>query len=1013
MSQNTTVVNSRSVICSICSLPVSRRLVSSCDNCEQLFHPLCRSEHVCPSMQSIHLPVDPLLQLSQSSSSVPLHPARPSAVRRSHSATRPSLDPLLPTTSVRRSHSTTHPSLDPPHPTVSAHSLIPPLHVAVAPYRPSSVRANVLHFCASQSPPLPADSTATNSETQPVTLPSLEDCVLLATHFPVRVYLRLPFLEAREWIRVVTLCATLATMRYLIPFLPMLLLYRKRGGSRQRRILLNRLRECVDETSLARIIFRSFTVISSPDAFHCTPRSCDSVGLSDIQRAVFGGSLARARRLLSPTRRIHITPEICTQLRNMFPSDPGPPFSFSSLSTPIGFTVASVSKALSAFKAGKASGFSGWKKEFLSPIFRYGCSSTVQHVVNLIADIASPASPIAAALSSDRLIPIPKAESQGVRPIVLTEFLVKLAWKTQLIAAGPKLRALVGDHQFIGQTDAIHSVRNSLFEALATGHVVVKLDVANAFNSTYRHAFLSRLTHLTGLHGLIHNFYLTPRKVVIPNVIEIIPMRGSNQGSSEAPIFFSVAIGDLSVEGRLLAIADDLYCITSPHSCFSAFASISSQLSSKGLSLSQAKCCIIAPSSLHAQITSARPGNLNFLRIVHEVPSVLGAPLYTTPPLTAPMQLISIFREMHALSSAPLDCQSRWVIWHYSIRASLKFILRVMPRSDMAPFNKLLLDAQMTFLIHILRHSSLWSDEFLANPRLEHNATLPLLCGGLGLLSAVERHPIPSRARQLNLSIDLSIFPYGYSELPYHSISSYSADHLCFTLLPFDDLYKIDSDSFSTALLFRLNLIVLRANPRCRSDVLPPMTDPAIDAHHRIDHVIHCSSCAGYDLTLRHEALLQTLRSVASRYSIACHLTTQHGTQSQKDVPVPDGYIALPDGTTIHFDFAIVHQPLWRSINQFEANYSRKSARYRKLDLHVSFIVFSTHGIPTAATYALLQLIARRASLVGFVRSTINAIQATLARFQSTLLARYSTRLTSSLADDACDLSSDSSSPPS
>ena len=114
-----------------------------------------------------------------------------------------------------------------------------------------------------------------------------------------------------------------------------------------------------------------------------------------------------------------------------------------------------------------------------------------------------------------RLIPLPKKEKGDVRPIAICTIFHKIISSAIMLNIKSSLMCFFSPVQFSvgiegGAESVVHRVRKRLH--LHPDHVLVSLDLKNAFNSVRRSAFMSQVKeHYPQVFGLAHRYPIRPR----------------------------------------------------------------------------------------------------------------------------------------------------------------------------------------------------------------------------------------------------------------------------------------------------------------------------------------------------------------------------------------------------------------------------------------------------------------------------------------------------------------------
>ena len=218
-----------------------------------------------------------------------------------------------------------------------------------------------------------------------------------------------------------------------------------------------------------------------------------------------------------------------------------------------------VAKALRSFPAETAPGPSGLRVQHLREAGALGCSdalySHLAAVLNLLVQGA--ACPEAAAtFAGASLLALPKP-SGGVRPIAVGEVLRRLASKCMMALVREEARSFFWPAQLgvgvkAGTEIAVHTVRGWVGRHQGNaGKVLVKLDLANAFNTINRtHALTAVKTHFPGLARWVAWCYGQPSHLRFGSRWTVLSAGGVQQGDPLGPLLFAAALQPLANDLR-------------------------------------------------------------------------------------------------------------------------------------------------------------------------------------------------------------------------------------------------------------------------------------------------------------------------------------------------------------------------------------------------------------------------------------------------------------------------------
>ena len=367
-----------------------------------------------------------------------------------------------------------------------------------------------------------------------------------------------------------------------------------------------------------------------------------------------------------------------------------------------------------------------------------------------------------------RLIALSKKDG-GIRPISGGYTLRRLAAKcANSSVIGRRSEALqpqqLGAGVSGGAEAAVHTVRR-LVENLLPGHVIVKLDFSNAFNSVRRDLILDSIAANTPeIYRLVHSAY-SCEPILSFGEYEILSSEGAQQGDPLGCLEFCEAIqplltklqstvkigfmDDVTLSGDLLTVENDITIITQ-----------SSQ--ETGLRLNTSKCEIIMTD--FTQIDSLATFR-DFVRVDKEEMSLLGAPVIKGRAQDAAIQhkIDDLKRAIDRLSH--LQAHDALVILKNSLAMpKLLYLLRTSECGD----NPLLsqFDNTLRSGLSKILNVDLNEDQWL-------QSTLPVRHGGLGIRSARMLAPSAFLASAAStLPLQQSILPDSVQALSDQAVES-------------------------------------------------------------------------------------------------------------------------------------------------------------------------------------------------------------------------------------------------
>jgi len=298
-----------------------------------------------------------------------------------------------------------------------------------------------------------------------------------------------------------------------------------------------------------------------------------------------------------------------------------------------------VRRAVLSFPAGSAAGPDGLRPQHIRDMLlcrEAGAEflSALTDFVNLVIAGLCPSN-VAPILFGGRLLALSK-KTGGIRPIAIGFTLRRLASKCANSFGTKKLASFFYPHQLGvgtpgGCEAAVHSARRYL-EALPQGHVLVKLDFTNAFNSIHRNDMLLAVhSRIPELYAFCRSAYSQPSHLFFGSYT-ISSEEGAQQGDPIGPLLFCNTIHPMltSLQSELnLDYLDDVTLGGPVETVASDVAEIVRVGSEMGLSLNVGKCELIAQSDLRVTDTLLD----SFIRMEVNDTVLLGAALFPGPAL--------------------------------------------------------------------------------------------------------------------------------------------------------------------------------------------------------------------------------------------------------------------------------------------------------------------------------------------------------------------------------------------
>ena len=222
-----------------------------------------------------------------------------------------------------------------------------------------------------------------------------------------------------------------------------------------------------------------------------------------------------------------------------------------------------VQKALSSFSRGSGAGPSGLRpqhlKDAMVPGLRDELSRHMVEVVNLMAR-GQPPPQVQHWLCGASLAALPKA-SGDLRPVAVGETWRRLAGKALAHEVAPELRNYLEPVQLGvgtpgGCEAVVHVVRQWMARNSGDGRrVLVTLDLANAFNSVDRSAFLTEVRRVVpGIAPWVDFCYQHESQLLL-GAAQLASSRGIQQGDPLGPALFALAIHESILRARAAAEA--------------------------------------------------------------------------------------------------------------------------------------------------------------------------------------------------------------------------------------------------------------------------------------------------------------------------------------------------------------------------------------------------------------------------------------------------------------------------
>ena len=298
-----------------------------------------------------------------------------------------------------------------------------------------------------------------------------------------------------------------------------------------------------------------------------------------------------------------------------------------------------VRKAIMSFPAGSSAGPDGLRPQHLKDLIN--CQergsdllTALTGFVNMVLSGHCPRD-VAPILFGGRLIGLEK-KSGGIRPIAIGLTLRRLSSKCANSFGVERLRSSFSPRQLGvgipgGCDTAVHCARRFL-QSMPAGHVMVKLDFANAFNSLHRRDMLLALRDsLPELYPYSYSAYAYP-SLLFYGPYTLLSNEGPQQGDPIGPLLFCNTVQPLleSLQSELpLGYLDDLTLGGEQSAVAKDVERVAEIGQAMGLTLNISKCELITESGT----TVCDPILQSFKRVPVSEAFLLGAPLSQGPAL--------------------------------------------------------------------------------------------------------------------------------------------------------------------------------------------------------------------------------------------------------------------------------------------------------------------------------------------------------------------------------------------
>ena len=469
--------------------------------------------------------------------------------------------------------------------------------------------------------------------------------------------------------------------------------------------------------------------------------------------------------------------EIITALRAKHPPAPDdqllPPPLTDTDPAPLTASETDVEAAINSMRPGSVAGLDGVRALHLQQLISKEAAESGRRLIrsltrltNLLLQGAAPEC-AREALFGASLCAMRKGDG-GLRPIAIGSIYRRLACRIAArhvaTTVGEELRPVqlgVGTPQ--GCEAAVHATREYLAVAAAAGspHLLIKVDVRNAFNTVRRDAFLSQVkARAPAVYPLLRNTYSEPTQLCIGGQT-IASCSGVQQGDPLGPAAFALALDPVirTMISPLNVWYLDDGTIGGPAELVAAdLAALAAALPGIGLELNTKKCEVVfagpAPppqilATLRAtlpQLQETQPSDL----------SLLGSPLTDVALPTATTRAAATIDRMCARIRR-LDAHTGlYLLAHYTAAPRLTYLLRSAPLYR-EPGPLLAVDRTVRSTLAAVTNVDI-------DDAAWEQASLPLRLGGLGVRSVVAL-ALPCHLASLHASLTLTQQILSYRDL--------------------------------------------------------------------------------------------------------------------------------------------------------------------------------------------------------------------------------------------------------